>query len=51
MGWGWGRREQVCNEPSYLEDLTGLTEMHKGAALAVAEWDEDGGDNSGEDDF
>ena len=38
---------QVCNEPSYLEDLTGLSQMHEDTAKATEDWDDD----DAEDDF
>ena len=43
---------QVFNNPSFLEDLTGLTDLHKEAESGLAEWDvdeddADGGDSAG----
>jgi ubiquitin-like modifier-activating enzyme ATG7 len=29
---------QVINEPTYLEDLTGLTDLMKSAAYSQVEW-------------
>lgn len=29
---------QVINEPTYLEDLTGLTDLMKSAAYSEVEW-------------
>ncbi|KAK3248623.1 Ubiquitin-like modifier-activating enzyme ATG7 [Cymbomonas tetramitiformis] len=41
---------RACNEPKYLEDLTGLTAMHTEVDSAMEAWgDED--ENSDEDDF
>ena len=37
---------QVINEPTYLEDLTGLTDLMKSAASSQVEWVE-----TDEDDF
>jgi len=39
---------QVFNSPTYLEDVTGLSELHKGTESGLADWDVDDGD---EDDF
>lgn len=36
---------QVFNQPSYLEDLTGLSKMHDEAVVATAHWDEDADDD------
>jgi ubiquitin-like modifier-activating enzyme ATG7 len=38
---------QVINEPTYLEDLTGLTELMKSASCSQVEWV----DEIDEDDF
>lgn len=38
---------QVINEPTYLEDLTGLTDLMKSAAYSQVEWV----DETDEDDF
>ena len=32
---------QVINEPTYLEDLTGLTDLMKSAAYSQVEWIDD----------
>lgn len=38
---------QVINEPTYLEDLTGLTDLMKSASCSRVEWV----DETDEDDF
>lgn len=32
---------QAINQPSYLEDLTGLTELMKSASAFQVDWDDD----------
>lgn len=41
---------EAINHPSYLEDLTGLTELQKSAASFELDWDLDK-DNEDEDDY
>ncbi len=34
--------QQACNEPKFLEDLTGLTKLHEDTEEAAASWEEEG---------
>jgi ubiquitin-like modifier-activating enzyme ATG7 len=46
---GYAFLRQVFNNPSFLEDLTGLTALHKEAEDGLADWDVDEEENGAGD--
>lgn len=42
---------EAINHPTYLEDLTGLTELMKSATAFNLDWDEDDEDDDADNEF